>query len=151
MTILRKQIAWLGLVAFLMAGDSSSATTGTLPDALPLEGITFITITNRTFKAEEESWLVKCEDQGLIEKLAVVIREGKPSQDHKCSDIGTITFHLKQGKTVQLGILPGHDEDFYQFRLRAGGEYTIYQAERSVFLEALELVGCPVNDLPFPR
>jgi len=151
MTILRKQAALLGLVVFLMAGDGTSATTGTLPEALPLEGITFITITNITFKAEEESWLVKCEDQGLIKKLALVIREGKPSQDHKCSDSGTITIHFKQGKTVKFGILSGHDEDFYQFRLREEGKYSIYQAERSVFLDAIEAVGCPVDDLSFPR
>lgn len=151
MTTLRNHAAFLGLVVFLMAGDGTSATTRTLPGALPLEGITFITITNTTFKAEEDSWLVRCEDQGLIEKLAVVIREGKPSRDHKCSDIGIITFHFKQGKTVQLGILPGHDEKFYQFRLREDGEYSIYQADRSVFLDALEAVGCPVNDKSFPR
>ena len=151
MTILRRQAAWLGLVAFLVAGDDSSATTVTLSDALPLERITFITISKISFRAEEETWTVKCEDQDLIKKLVMVFQGGQPSQDHKCSNIGTITIHFKNGKKLELGILPGHDETLYQFRLHADGEYDIFQVGRPEFLNALEAVGCPMNDAGFPR
>ena len=115
---LRRQVAWLGLATVLLAGDGVSASNGILSDALPLEEITFLTITNRTFTAEEESWTVKCTDHDLIERLVLILREGQPSQDHKCADIGTITIHFEGGRAVKLGILPGHNEEFYQFRLR---------------------------------
>jgi len=151
MTILKRKAAWLGLVTFLLAGDGTSATTVTLPDAIPLKGITLITITNITFKAEEDTWAVKCEDQDLIKKLVLVLQGGQPSQDHKCRDLAAITIQFEGGKNVKLGILPGHDEKLYQYRLHSDGAYAIFQVGRSEFLEALEAVGCPVNNSGFPR
>ena len=80
-----------------------------------------------------------------------VLRGAAPSKDHKCGDVGSITLQYGEGDAVVLGVLPGHDDTVYQYRLYRGEGYTIHQVDRKEILAALKELGCPVDDPGFPE
>jgi hypothetical protein len=143
---------WTSLVAVLVSGCPAAAA-GAGPDLLPVEGIRSVTVTVRlrAFTPEEATWTGEFTESDSFEQLVDVLRGAAPAEDHKCPDVGTIILQYGEGKSVRLGILPGHDETAYQFRLYGGGGYSIHQVDRTVFLAALKGLGCPVDDPGFPR
>ncbi|HSI63379.1 MAG TPA: hypothetical protein VLE43_09675, partial [Candidatus Saccharimonadia bacterium] len=51
-------------------------------------------------------------------KIYKALRQARPRSDHKCSTVGYITLHYKDGTTETVGILPGHDLNRYDLRHR---------------------------------
>jgi hypothetical protein len=81
-------------------------------------------------------------DKGKIETLLTILRSAKPTKDHKCADSGKITLRLKKdGTKLELGILAGHDAQFYEFRAYHNGRYDIFRVPRAPFLKAIEAFG----------
>ena len=98
--------------------------------------------------------------QGAISKnrekitaLVEVLRRGVPTSDHKCGDSGSITLEPFGYGITKLGILAGHHEPYYEFRLYTndGRGYEMYRVERPAFLEALADLGITKVDLGGPE
>ena len=151
MNIASKITAWLGLVAVLISG-SVAAPADVRAEIFPVEGISAVAIKVKfhPFTQEQEWWTAEFNDPGRFGKLVDVLSGAIPSKDHKCADVGTVTLKYGNGEPVVLGILPGHDDQVYQFRLYGGEGYTIHQVDRAGFLAALQELGCPVDDPGFP-
>jgi len=81
-------------------------------------------------------------DPSVIAAVAESFSRAKPSSDHKCASIGTISFHSESGTTT-LEVLPGHDTGRYEFRL--DGE--MYSLPRSSYIDSLVAVGIDLNDI----
>ena len=89
-------------------------------------------------------------DQPGIAALVSVIRDAEPSRGHKCANRGAIRFWMADGRMVAVGLLPGHVEGIYQFRLYKGASLMgVYSAHREALLAALEGLGVPVEDPAF--
>ena len=73
-----------------------------------------------------------------------VMQEARSSSDHKCSNAGTLTFYYRDGQSLQIGILPGHHNNRYEFRYN----HTLYSLSRSRFLEALQAGGTDISKIP---
>jgi hypothetical protein len=97
--------------------------------------------------------VVKSDDQQEIRHLLAGLRHARETKDHKCGDVGELTFHLRSGGVVKLGILPGHSSDYYEFRLYSGKErgsrYAIYRVPIRAFTSGMKQIG--ITDLPQPR
>ena len=80
-------------------------------------------------------------DEGKIEALAAVLRRAEPVEDHKCGDIGRITFRSRDGSETSLGILPAHDRTHYEYRDSPVTRYDDYRVDRAAFLRAMAALG----------
>ncbi|GAB4145115.1 MAG: hypothetical protein Tsb009_17140 [Planctomycetaceae bacterium] len=78
----------------------------------------------------------------VISQLGDVIKTAERGESHKCADIGWLKIHYHNGKTENLGILPGHDESYFEYRW---GSRT-NRVNRKVFLEWMKQLG--VKKLP---
>jgi hypothetical protein len=92
----------------------------------------------------KEKTLVR--DQDKIAQLISILTSGRQTEDHKCSDVGSIIFHLRSGRTVELLVLPGHDPEYYEFRTGRPAPYGIYRVPRKAFINCLEGMG--ITDIP---
>jgi hypothetical protein len=83
-----------------------------------------------------------------------VLAQARPTEDHKCSDEGQITLHLRFGRSVKLGTLAGHNPNYYEFRLYSGKEgprrYTIYRVPIGEFVASMRRLGVTSVRPPAP-
>ena len=73
-----------------------------------------------------------------------VFRGARSSSEHKCVNAGSLTFHYRDGQSLQLGILPGHHSSRYEFRYN----HVLFSLPRSRFLEALQSAGIDISKVP---
>lgn len=86
-------------------------------------------------------------DHPGVRDLITAIRRAQPAQGHKCANEGEIRILKRNGKTISLGILQGHTDGWYEFRLYEDGEYVaFYRVVRRAFVVALESIGVPSDD-----
>ena len=91
-------------------------------------------------------------DDPHVEALVAVIRGAEPGGGHKCANAGAIRFWMADGGVVSVGLLPSHEEDFYELRLYNGDDFiATYRIERLSFLVALEGFGLPMDDPAFRK
>ncbi len=76
-------------------------------------------------------------DKNKISDLLTVISKGEGTEEHKCADIGHIIFILNDGRKVDISYLPGHDDDFYEFRY----DISIFRVDRKSFISIMEGIG----------
>lgn len=78
-----------------------------------------------------------------VEALVAVLRKARPTDDHKCADSGRITLHRSEGETLEIGILAGHNSNYYEFRAYRNSDrgYDMYRIKREPFLEAMAALG----------
>jgi hypothetical protein len=89
-------------------------------------------------------------DHPGITALLSVIRDAAPSGGHKCANRGAIRFWMDDGRVVAVGLLPGHSEGIYQFRLYDGSNLVgVYSVQRNALVTALEGLGVPSEDPAF--
>jgi len=66
------------------------------------------------------------------------MEEGLSHSDHKCASLGHFKFVTSEGiKTIE--ILPGHDEDYYEFRY----DKKAYRIDRGKYISALKKLSIP--------
>ena len=76
-------------------------------------------------------------DSAQIGAFLDLFRAAEQVSEHKCGASGTITIRRKDGATEEIGILPGHDPAYYEYRY--GGR--INRVNRESLLAALRAVG----------
>jgi hypothetical protein len=76
-------------------------------------------------------------DEAAIARFLAAIRTARPATEHMCGTLAYVSIHCKNGSVESLGILPGHDPRFYEYRYAR----TINRVERVPFLEALAAIG----------
>jgi hypothetical protein len=145
---MRNRLWWVVLLAILLGIgicvwlDSKPVNAPTLPRAS--------TVSSLEFAAAKG--IVRTDDREQIRHLLAVLRQARVTWDHKCGDEGHITLHLGSGKEVKLGILPGHNPDYYEFRLYSVKDgrlsYTIYRVPINAFFGVMSRLG--VTDLRRP-
>jgi hypothetical protein len=84
-------------------------------------------------------------DPTKIKALTEVLRTGIPTEDHKCGNGGRMTFRFASGKKLELGILAGHDELYYEYRVYSNDHdgYSMFRVDREQFLAALANISAP--------
>lgn len=73
--------------------------------------------------------------------LLKVLNSGREIADHKCPDTGRVVVQMREGTQWQYGLLSGHDERYYHFRLYDGLTYRIFRVDRPAYAEAMKLLG----------
>jgi hypothetical protein len=94
---------------------------------------------------------VRSIDAVKIEALLAVLQSGEATKDHKCGTSGQITLHRKNGSIIKIGILAGHDPNFYEFRVFHGERYDIFRTDRDRFLKAMADLGVNKLDPGLPE
>jgi hypothetical protein len=82
-------------------------------------------------------------DRAVIDQLVATLSLATSAKEHKCPSLGTITF-VTEAATTTVGILPGHDTDFYEFR--EGG--ALFQLSRGAFIDCLVAAGVNREEIP---
>jgi hypothetical protein len=82
----------------------------------------------------------KTADPEAVAALVGVLRSGVTGREHKCGSRGVITLRRAFGGPVELRFLPGHHDEWYEFRY-AG---QLYRVPRAEFVAAMRRVGVEV-------
>jgi len=82
-------------------------------------------------------------DRAVIDQLVATLSLARSAEEHKCPSLGTI-FFVTETANMTIGILPGHDADFYEFR--EGG--TLFRLSRDAFINSLVAAGINRADIP---
>jgi hypothetical protein len=85
-------------------------------------------------------------DDPRVQALVAVLRDAEPGCGHKCPNIGALRFRMSDESIVGIGLLPGHNEGDYGFRLYLGEEFlTVFCVDSETMLGALKDLGVPVE------
>lgn len=92
-------------------------------------------------------------DPAKMEAVFAVLRTGRPTSDHKCGSSGQIKIKRKSGSVLNIGILPGHNPDYYEYRVHRDGDsaYGMFKVAREPFVEAMKGLGIEKIDLGQPE
>ncbi|MDH3284299.1 MAG: hypothetical protein OEQ13_06125 [Acidobacteriota bacterium] len=148
MAVFRPAVVILAAVACTLESGAipSVGSPGSTPD-LPLGEIASVEVTMQDRRDPESFETVSSTDAGEIEALAAVVRRAEISEDHKCRNEGTILFRMRDGGVVELGMLAGHEEGYYQYRYYDSGEgYEVFRVDRNALFDALETLGVRMPD-----
>lgn len=80
---------------------------------------------------------VQSRDPEVIAAVVASIQSAKVTTDHKCGSRGEIVFRQADGSVWELEFLPGHSEDWYEFRYGK----KIYQVQRGALVNAMKRMG----------
>lgn len=72
------------------------------------------------------------------------LRKARWGIDHKCAPVGTITLQYSNGKKDELGFLPSHGEDEFEFR----HGWLKYNLAREKMYEVLKAAGVDTEKMP---
>jgi hypothetical protein len=86
---------------------------------------------------QQKEATVKTTDPAAIQALLKVFQTAERASEHKCASSGTLTIHKRNGSVETLGILPGHDPAYYEYRYGS----RINRVDRQQFLAALNAIG----------
>jgi len=86
---------------------------------------------------QQKEATVKTDDPQRIQALLDVFQTAKRASEHKCASSGTLTIHKRHGSVETMGILPGHDSAYYEYRYGT----RINRVNRQQFLAALKAIG----------
>ena len=94
--------------------------------------------------------IVVAGDHPGITALISVIGDAEPSGGHKCANRGAIRIWTDDGRVIAVGLLPGHSEGIFQFRLYDDSKLVgVYSVQRNALMTALEGLGVPSEDPAF--
>ncbi len=119
------------------------------PNLVPVD-IHSVTIVLDGKLVQVEPLEVTADGRTIIREFAALVSRAVPGSDHKCKDIGEIRFNLRSGDTVRIGLLPAHQEGFYDLRFYKSEGYSVWQVDREQLLGLLERAGIPARDPAFP-
>jgi hypothetical protein len=134
------------LAALLALGCALSAAAAE-PPMLPAGEIESVEIAAFDWSVQQEVPLITGTDAAAVEALAAVIRSGAPTAGHKCRDTGKLRFHLRDGSVVSLGILPGHQSGFVEYKVYAGETAEWFHVDEAAFAAAVERLGVSASQL----
>ncbi len=77
----------------------------------------------------------------VFKPLLEVFNTGREIADHRCPDTGHVAVHLRDGTQWHYGLLSGHDERYYHFRLYDGLKYRIFRVNRAAYADAMQRLG----------
>jgi len=140
-------MASVGAIAALVAAGCAVAASATGPPVLPAGQIETVEIAAFDWGAGKEVPLVTSTDTAAVEALAAVIQLGTPSSGHKCHDTGKLRFHLRDGSTVSLGVLQGHQLGFVEYKLDVGETSEWFHVDETAFAAAVERFGVSAPQL----
>jgi hypothetical protein len=132
------------VVALLVAGLAGCAAK---PPDFAAGSIEVVEIKLSGLAKRQKAAEIRSTDAAQITALLDVLRSAVATRDHKCANSGQIALSQKEKGEVRIGILAGHDEQHYEFRLYRGGSYDIFQVERAPFLKAMADLGAGELDL----
>jgi hypothetical protein len=72
------------------------------------------------------------------------LRKARWGIDHKCAAVGTITIEYSNGKKDELGFLPSHGEDEFEFRHR----WLKYNLASEKIYQVLKAAGVETEKIP---
>ena len=102
-------------------------------------------VTVEGWRTDNSHDTVRSSDTAAIETLLKVLNTGEPSKDHRCGNRRTIVFHLADSSTTTLGILSGHTQGYYEYRLYDGNRYDVFRVKREPLLKALSVLGFKID------
>jgi hypothetical protein len=79
----------------------------------------------------------KTTDPAKIKTFLDVFKTAERASEHNCGDSGAITIRTKDGREEKFGILPGHNEAYYEYRLGS----RINRVDREQFLATMKAMG----------
>jgi len=82
-------------------------------------------------------------ERSVIDQLVATLSLARSAEEHKCPSLGTI-FFVTETANMTIGILPGHDAEFCEFR--EGG--TLFRLSRDAFISSLVAAGIDREDIP---
>lgn len=121
---------------------------------LPILQVKSLDIEIRKLDGNEFRWKSSSStDVVRIQTLLQVMQTAKGTSDHKCGDSGRLSFQLESGPPLKIGILAGHDADYYEYRVYQANErgYDIFKVDRAEFLQAMNDLGQLDLDLGAPE
>jgi hypothetical protein len=121
-----------------------------MPDFKP-EGVESVKVRLRDWGDQQKAAEIESSDSVLVGSLLAIFRSAQRTNDHKCGETGTITLRRKDGSETSLGILAGHDQQYYEFRAHHGTGYDIFRVERAPFLRAMRAMGAGELDPGSPE
>jgi hypothetical protein len=77
------------------------------------------------------------EGREQIQALLTLIAKGERTREHRCANLGELYFDLHDGRSVHVGLLPGHKDGYYEFRCDGG----IFHIDRTTMLEVMHRAG----------
>lgn len=136
-------------VALAVAAAFSGAAASP-PDLMPEGPIRDVRVALNPWGAHLGFELEVPGDDPRLPALIAVIRDAEPGGDHRCANAGAIRFRMRDGRSVAVGLLPGHQSGLYAVRLYDGDDYRgAYRVDRAALLTALGELGVPVDDPAF--
>jgi len=109
---------------------------------IPLEDLTKSDIQSLSVKRHDipfqDSTSSTITDSGAIRRVIASLSTSEPATDHKCASVGDLVFKAANGRRLHCTILPGHDERFYEVRIRERGTLRV---DRTVFMDAMKAAG----------
>ena len=142
------------IVLVLLAAGYYAWTAYLRRPSLPVDQIQWLEISlhDQMGKKTEQA---ASDDRTKIITLLNVLQRGVPTGDHKCGNSGSIMLQLQTGGQLELGLLAGHHEPYYEFRLYTNDwpwkEYEMYRVDRPALLAALADLGITQVDLGGPE
>lgn len=142
--VLRHSLLGLFAIAIALATYAWWPATPPKPPALVDTEITTVDL-KRFLIATDKPTSASTGDPAKIKALAEIVKTGIPTDDHKCADGGRLSFHLAGGKTLEVGILAGHDERYYEYRVYSSERegYSMFRVDREAFLAAMANISAP--------
>lgn len=89
-------------------------------------------------EAPDEEFRLETEESDLLTELVGVLKESQRVGFHACIHTATLDLTFESGTTITLELLPGHDEEHYEFRADKP-----FRIDRQRFLAWAETVGIP--------
>lgn len=123
---------------FLVAGLTSCTLK---PAELSPGSVTSVEVQLDDWANRQKAGKVSTDDAVKIDALLAVLRSAEPTKDHNCGDTGQVTLRRNGGGEVKLGILAGHNGQYYEFRLYQGDKHSINRVKRAPFLDAMKAFG----------
>jgi hypothetical protein len=126
---------------FLIIGLSGRWAAGLPSSSLPSGSVASVEIVYDPITERQTAFASTSVDARKIEALAAAVRRARRVEEHKCSTTGKLMFRKKDGWTVGLDLLAGHNRRYYEFRVNAGAEPGTYQVDRQPLQQALSALG----------
>jgi hypothetical protein len=109
---------------------------------IPLEDLTTYDVQSLSIKRHDipfqDSASSTITDPDAIRRVVASLSLTEPATDHKCASVGDLVFKAANGRRLHCSILPGHDDGFYEIRIRGRGTLRV---DRTQFMDAMKAAG----------
>jgi len=102
---------WLGL-ALVLAAPGCNARRGL---DVPARGVESVDVLVPDRPGREQQ-IARTSDAAAIGPFLGALREARETGDHKCASTARVVIRPRQGPPVDVEVLPGHDDRFYEYR-----------------------------------